>query len=268
MAMTLSDDQLDRYARHIILREVGGAGQQKLLNSKVLIVGAGGLGSPLLLYLAAAGVGTIGIIDDDEVDLSNLQRQIAHGTADIGMAKVSSAAQSVARINPDINVIEHRERLNVEDAEEIIAGYDLVADGTDNFETRFLLNDACHFGKKTLVSGAILQFDGQIGTFKAHEEGNNPCYRCLFPAPPPPDVAQTCGEAGVLGALAGVIGSMQAVEVVKELLGIGEGLSGSLLLYDSLSAEFRKIKVPRDPNCPLCGENSTITDLSVHSHKK
>ncbi|MDF2367380.1 molybdopterin-synthase adenylyltransferase MoeB [Sneathiella sp.] len=266
--MALSDDQLDRYARHIILREIGGAGQQKLLRSKVLIVGAGGLGSPLALYLAAAGVGTLGIIDDDAVDLSNLQRQIAHGTADIGSAKVKSAAKAVAAINPDIDVIQYHERLTVDNIEEIIADYDLVADGTDNFEIRFLLNDACYFSQKTLVSGAILQFDGQITTFKPYQKGANPCYRCLFPAPPPPDVAQTCGEAGVLGALAGVVGTLQAVEVVKELLIIGEGLSGQLLLYDALAAEFRKIKIPRDPNCPLCGDSPTITDLSRHPHMK
>ncbi|MZR29739.1 HesA/MoeB/ThiF family protein [Sneathiella litorea] len=266
--MALSDDQLDRYARHIILREIGGAGQQKLLRSKVLIVGAGGLGSPMLLYLAAAGVGTIGIIDDDVVDLSNLQRQIAHGTADIGNPKVRSAAEAAVAINPDAQIIQYHERMTAENVAEIIADYDLVTDGTDNFEIRFLLNDACYFARKTLVSGAILQFDGQITTFKPYEEGANPCYRCLFPAPPPPDVAQTCGEAGVLGALAGVVGTLQAVEVVKELLGIGEGLSGHLLLYDALAAEFRKIKTPRNPVCPLCGENPTITDLSAHRHMK
>ncbi|MEX1036036.1 MAG: molybdopterin-synthase adenylyltransferase MoeB [Sneathiella sp.] len=264
-AVALSDDQLDRYARHIILREVGGAGQQKLLRAKVLIVGAGGLGSPLALYLAAAGVGTIGVIDDDAVDLSNLQRQIAHGTADIGMAKVESAAEAVMRINPDVTVIPHKARLNAENAAGIIGDYDLVADGTDNFETRFLLNDACYFARKPLVSGAILQFDGQVSTFKAYEEGANPCYRCLFPSPPPPDVARTCGEAGVLGALAGVIGTLQAVEVMKELLGIGEGLSGWLLLYDALTADIRKIKIPRNPNCPLCGETPTIRELSPAS---
>ncbi|MCF8468434.1 MAG: molybdopterin-synthase adenylyltransferase MoeB [Sneathiella sp.] len=262
--MALTDDQLDRYARHIILREVGGSGQKKLLQSKVLIVGAGGLGSPMLLYLAAAGVGTIGVIDDDRVDLSNLQRQIAHGTEDIGASKVASAAKAAARINPDIEIVSYPERLTAGNVAEILADYDLIADGTDNFDTRFLLNDACYFMKKTLVSGAILQFDGQVSTFKAHEAGNNPCYRCLFPAPPPPDVAQTCGEAGVLGALAGVIGSMQAVEILKELLGIGEGLSGRLLLYDALAAEVRTIKLRRDPNCPLCGDAPTITDLSHH----
>ena len=261
--MALSDDQLDRYARHIILREIGGGGQQKLLRSKVLIVGAGGLGSPLALYLAAAGIGTIGIIDDDVVDLSNLQRQIAHGTADIGTEKVKSAAKAIARLNPDVTVIPHIDRLDASNAAAIIGEYDIVTDGTDNFETRFLLNDACYFAGKPLVSGSILQFDGQISTFKAYEEGPNPCYRCLFPAPPPPEVAQTCGEAGVLGALAGVVGSLQAVEVVKELLAIGEGLSGRLLLYDALAVEFRKIKIPRDPNCPLCGEKPSITELSA-----
>ncbi|TNE37959.1 MAG: molybdopterin-synthase adenylyltransferase MoeB [Alphaproteobacteria bacterium] len=255
--MSLSDDQLDRYARHIVLREIGGAGQQKLLAAKVLVVGAGGLGSPLLLYLAAAGVGTLGVIDDDAIDLSNLQRQVLHGTGDVGRPKVESASARLKEINPDITVIEHKARLTAENAAEVIEGYDLVADGSDNFETRFLLNDACYFLKKTLVSGAILQFDGQISTFKAHETGDHPCYRCLFPAPPPLDIARTCGEAGVLGALAGVIGSMQAVEVVKELLSLGEGLSGKLLLYDALSAEIRRITTHRDPACVLCGENPT-----------
>ncbi|MCR9212755.1 MAG: molybdopterin-synthase adenylyltransferase MoeB [Proteobacteria bacterium] len=259
--MSLTDEQLDRYARHIVLKEVGGAGQKKLLASKVLIVGAGGLGSPLLLYLASAGVGTIGIIDDDVVDRSNLQRQIIHGVAELGTPKVESASASVHRINPDIVVQEHPMRLTVDNAEEIIGGYDLIADGTDNFKARFLINDACYFQRKPLVSGAMLQFEGQLSTFKAHEEGNHPCYRCLFPAPPPPEMAQTCSEAGVLGALAGTIGSLQAVEVLKELLGIGDSLSGSLLLYDALSAEFRKMKISRDPKCRLCSESPEITGI-------
>ncbi|PHQ72310.1 MAG: adenylyltransferase [Sneathiella sp.] len=259
--MNLTDDQLDRYARHIVLREVGGHGQKKLLQSKVLIVGAGGLGSPLLLYLAAAGVGTIGIIDDDVVDLSNLQRQIVHGTPDIGHPKVKSAADAVSRINPDVKLVTYQRRLTASNIEEIIGGYDLVADGTDNFETRYLVNDACYFFKKPLVSAAMLQFEGQLATYRAFEPGNNPCYRCLFPTPPPANIAQTCGEAGVLGALAGAMGSLQAIEILKELLGIGESFSGQLLIYDALSAEFRKIKVKRDPACALCGDVPTISGL-------
>lgn len=259
--MPLTDDQMDRYARHLVLREVGGMGQQKLLNSKVLVVGAGGLGSPLVMYLAAAGVGTIGVVDDDLVDLSNLQRQVAHGVDDIGTLKVESVRATVAKINPDVKIIPHAERLSVENIEVLFADYDLVADGTDNFPTRFLINDACYFLKKPLVSAAMLQFEGQLSTYKAFEEGNNPCYRCIFPAPPPPDVARTCGEAGVLGALAGAMGSLQSVEILKELLGIGESMSGRLMIYDALSAEFRNIKVPRDPECPLCSEKATITKI-------
>jgi adenylyltransferase/sulfurtransferase len=263
--MNLSDDQLDRYARHIVLREVGGSGQKKLLQSKVLIVGAGGLGSPLLLYLAAAGVGTLGVIDDDVVDLSNLQRQIAHGTADVNRSKVESAAEAVARINPETILHCYQARLTAENIEDIFSGYDLIADGTDNFQTRYLLNDACYLLQKPLVSGAMLQFEGQISVFKAFEAGKNPCYRCVFPTPPPPDIAQTCGEAGVLGALAGAIGSLQAVEILKELLDIGESQSGKLLIYDALSTEFRKMKIRPNPACALCGKNPTITDLSGFS---
>src|SRR5690606_11923779 len=259
--MALTDDQLERYARHIILREIGGAGQQKLLGAKVLVVGAGGLGAPLLLYLAAAGVGTLGVIDNDHVELSNLQRQIIHGTAEIGAFKTESAARSVDRINPDVTVIRYNERLTSENALGLLADYDVIADGTDNFETRFLLNDACYFAKKPLISGAMLQFDGQVSCFKAYEP-DKPCYRCLYPAPPSTELARTCGEAGVLGALPGVIGSLQAAEVVKELLGIGERLAGHLLLYDSLNAEFRKIRIPKNPACALCGDHPTITGLS------
>ena len=259
--MNLTDEQLDRYARHIILREVGGIGQKKLLSSKVLIIGAGGLGSPLILYLAAAGVGTIGVVDDDQVDLSNLQRQIAHGTADIGRSKVESALESVARINPDVNIVPHPERITRDNVQRIFEGYDLVADGSDNFETRFLINDACYFLKKPLVSAAMLQFEGQLSTYKAFEGDGHPCYRCIFPAPPPDDVARTCGEAGVLGALAGAMGSLQAVEILKELLGIGDSLSGQLLIYDALYAGFRKVKVRPDPECALCGKSPTITEI-------
>ncbi|GLQ04885.1 molybdopterin-synthase adenylyltransferase MoeB [Sneathiella chinensis] len=260
--MNLTDDQLDRYARHIVLREVGGIGQKKLLQSKVLVVGAGGLGSPLVLYLAAAGVGTIGVVDDDVVDLSNLQRQIAHGTRDIDRLKVDSARDAVARINPDVTVVPYAERLTADNVERIFGDYDLIADGSDNFSTRFLINDACFFLKKTLVSAAMLQFEGQLSTYKAHQGPEHPCYRCIFPAPPPPDVAQTCGEAGILGALAGAMGSLQGIEVLKELLGIGDSMSGSLLIYDALATNFRKVKVRRDPGCSLCGDTPTITGLS------
>lgn len=268
--MDFNEQQIQRYARHILLDKIGGIGQARLLDSKVLVIGAGGLGSPVLLYLAAAGVGTIGVIDDDQVDLSNLQRQIVHSTASVGMAKVESARQTLAAINPEINVVAINERINEGNALELIGGYDLVADGCDNFSTRFLVNDACYFSKTTLVSAAILRFDGQIYTFKPHQkdvQGNAlPCYRCLFPEAPPPGQIPTCAEAGVLGALCGTVGSLQATEVIKELLGIGDSLAGSLLIYEGLSSEFRKITVKADPGCPLCGSEPSITDLS--SHKK
>lgn len=259
--MRLSDDQLERYARHVILREVGGAGQQKLLASKVLVIGAGGLGSPLILYLAAAGVGTIGVVDDDSVSLSNLQRQIAHGTADLGSLKTASAAAAAGRINPDVRIVEHRMRLAADNAQALIEGYDLVCDGSDNFTTRYLLNDACYFARIPLVSAAILQFDGQLAVFKAHLGVPHPCYRCVFPEAPPADLAPNCADAGVLGALAGTVGSLQAVEAVKELLGIGQSMSGRLLLYDALESTFRTIAVPRDPDCALCGERPTIRTI-------
>ncbi len=254
--MDFSDDQIDRYARHLVLPEVGEDGQEKLLNSRVLVIGAGGLGSPLLSYLAAAGVGTLGVIDDDDVDLSNLQRQILHDTSAIGEPKVRSARRRLTEINPEVEVIEHPERLTSENAIGIIEDYDLVADGSDNFATRYLVNDACFLAEKTLVSAAIMRFDGQITTFKAHMEGEHPCYRCLFGAQQQ-DIRNSCADVGVLGALAGTMGSLQAVEVIKELLGIGESLSGSLLLYDSLATTFRKIKTRRDPACELCGPQAT-----------
>ena len=257
--MDFTESQIHRYARHILLREVGGIGQEKLLKSKVLVIGAGGLGSPVILYLAAAGVGTIGVIDDDTVDLSNLQRQIAHTTARIGMAKVSSAAHAVADINPDVNVIEHRERLNLDNVMPIISAYDVIADGSDNFTTRFLLNDACYFAKKTLVSAAVLRFDGQLATYKPHVGG--PCYRCLYPEPPPPGLIPTCEEAGVMGAVAGVMGTLQATEVLKELLGIGDSMAGRLMIYDALAATSRVVKVNPDPECPLCSPKATIKTL-------
>lgn len=266
--MDFTDDQINRYARHILLREVGGEGQKKLLDSRVLVIGAGGLGSPLLLYLAAAGVGTIGIVDDDVVDLSNLQRQIIHGTSDVGRLKIESAAATVKEINPDVNLVTHKARFDLSNAMELVQQYDVIADGSDNFSTRFLVNDACYFAEKTLVSGAILRFDGQVATFKPHvhtdDEEAGPCYRCIFREPPPEGQVPSCAQAGVLGALCGMIGSMQASEILKELMGIGESLSGSLLICDGLSSTFRKIKVKRDPGCPLCGDQPTIKDLSVH----
>ncbi len=264
--MDFSEDQIKRYARHILLKEVGGEGQARLLESKVLVVGAGGLGSPVLLYLAAAGVGTIGVIDDDVVDLSNLQRQVVHVTGSIGLPKVESAGRTIAAINPEVRLIEHGERLDAANAAELISGYDLVADGSDNFPTRFLVNDASYFACKPLVSAAILRFDGQISTFKAYRDNPGPCYRCLFREPPAEGQIPTCAEAGVLGALCGMLGSMQAGEVLKELLGIGESLSGFLVIYDALTTTFRKIKVKMDPGCPLCGEEPEIKDLSIHEH--
>lgn len=257
--MKMSDEQLERYARHIVLREVGGAGQAKLLAARVLVIGAGGLGSPLILYLAAAGVGTIGIVDFDRVSISNLQRQIAHRTEDIGRAKTDSAAQAVRAINPDIVLELHNVRFDSSNAFDLIGRYDLVADGSDNFGTRFLVNDTCYFAKRTLVSAAVTEFDGQLATFKAHDKrGAYPCYRCIFPEPPPPDAVPSCSEAGVLGAAAGVMGSLQAQEVLKEILGIGETLAGRLLIYDALGSRFRKVIVRPDPACPLCGENPSI----------
>lgn len=264
--MDFSEDQISRYARHILLPEVGGTGQARLLESKVLVVGAGGLGSPLAMYLAAAGVGTIGLVDDDVVDLSNLQRQIAHTTDRVGTPKVDSAAATIAALNPDVRVVRHAERLNAANAAAILAGYDIVADGTDNFTSRFLINDACYFTGKTLVSAAILRFDGQLSTYKPHAgspEAPLPCYRCLFPAPPPLGQIPSCAEAGVLGAIAGTMGTLQATEVIKELLGVGDTMAGRLLIYDALSMAFRSVRVKRDPGCPLCGDAPTITRLEA-----
>jgi molybdopterin/thiamine biosynthesis adenylyltransferase len=246
-------DELERYARHIILPEIGGAGQQKLKTSRVLVIGAGGLGSPLLLYLAAAGIGTLGIVDDDIVSLSNLQRQVLHGTERVGIRKTESAAVSISALNPHVRVVEHTARLTPENADALIGGYDLVADGSDNFDTRFLVNDTCFRLGKTLVTAAMLRFDGQLSTFKAHMGEPHPCYRCVFPEPPPPGSVPACSEAGVLGALGGVMGSLQALEVVKELLGLGDSLSGRLLLYDALRGDVRTVKLRRDPHCRLCG---------------
>ncbi|HVI51158.1 MAG TPA: molybdopterin-synthase adenylyltransferase MoeB [Candidatus Sulfotelmatobacter sp.] len=259
--MDFSEEQIRRYARHIILPEVGGAGQARLLGAKVLVIGAGGLGSPLILYLAAAGVGCIGVIDDDAVDLTNLQRQIIHGTASVGGSKAASAAAAVAQINPDVRVVQHGLRLNASNAAEIVGQYDLVADGSDNFPTRLLVNDAARLAGKTLVSAAVLRFDGQLSTFKT----GGPCYRCLYPNLPADEDMPSCAQSGVLGAMAGVMGSLQAVEVCKELLGIGESLSGSLLIVDTLSTTFRKVRLKPDPACPLCGGHPSIHDLSHHA---
>ncbi len=253
-AMKLSDDELERYARHIVLREMGGPGQAKLKAARVLVVGAGGLGSPLILYLAAAGVGTIGIVDFDAVSLSNLQRQIAHRTADVGRPKTESARDAATAINPNVVIEPHNIRLTPENARAIIRRYDIVTDGSDNFETRFLINDACFHEKKALVSAAVTEFDGQLATFKAFDKsGAYPCYRCLFPAPPPPGTAPSCSETGVLGAAAGVMGTLQALEVLKEIAGIGESLAGRLLIYDALATRFRTVTFKPDPACALCG---------------
>ena len=259
--MALSDEDLERYARHIVLREVGGPGQAKLRAAKVLVVGAGGLGSPVILYLAAAGVGAIGIVDFDTVSLSNLQRQIVHRTADIGRPKTVSARDAARAVNPAVEIHEHPCRLTAGNALEFIGQYDVIADGSDNFATRFLVNDACFFAKKTLVSAAVTEFDGQLATYKPHA-GDYPCYRCLFPGPPPPGSAPSCSETGILGAAAGVMGTLQALEVMKEIIGIGESLAGQLLIYDALSTRFRTVRVRRDPACALCGEHPSIRDLS------
>ena len=267
-----SDAQIERYARHLVLPEIGDQGQARLLDSSVLVIGAGGLGSPLLLYLAAAGVGRIGVVDDDAVDLSNLQRQVVHDSSNVGMAKVDSAKARLAEINPEVAVETHQTRLTRETAMDLVSGYDLVADGSDNFPTRYLVNDACYLAGRTLVSAAILRFDGQLATFKAYlREAQapeaHPCYRCLF-GDQPPDTKESCADVGVLGALAGALGSLQAIEVVKELLGIGDSLSGSLLLYDALGVTFRKIKVKANPACSLCGPQATIKDLDAVSYRE
>lgn len=263
--MALDDDELERYARHIVLAEVGGPGQQKLKQARVLVIGAGGLGAPVILYLAAAGVGTIGIIDHDTVAVSNLQRQIVHATARVGMAKTESARSAVAGLNPHVAVVEHPFRLTAANALDVIGSYDLVADGCDNFPTRFLVSDACYFAEKTLVSAAVGQFDGQISTFKPHETGPDgqswPTYRCLMGDIPPRGLFPACEEAGILGALPGIIGSMQAMEVIKEILGIGESLAGRLLMYDALASRFYETRLAWNPANPLNGSSPTITGL-------
>ncbi len=263
--MALSDDELERYARHIVLPEVGGPGQSKLKNAKVLVIGAGGLGAPCLLYLAAAGVGAIGICDHDTVGLSNLQRQVIHTTKNVGMGKTASAKQTLTALNPHPRIIEHATRLTAENAMEIISGYDIVADGCDNFSTRFLVSDACYFAQKPLVSAAVGQFDGQISTFKPYLKTDTgepfPTYRCFIGDLPPPGLFPACEEAGILGALPGILGSMQAMEVMKEVLEIGDSLTGRLLMYDALSAKLYETKLTWNPDNPLTGKKPTITSL-------
>ena len=253
----LAPAQLERYSRHLLIPEVGIAGQSRLLRSKVLLVGAGGLGSPAALYLAAAGVGTLGIVDHDVVDATNLQRQILHSTERIGESKVSSAKRTLEALNPDVTVIGYRERLSAANIDRIIADYEVIVDGADNFPTRYLLNDASVKWKRPVVHGSIYRFEGQVTVF---QPGEGPCYRCLFHEPPPPELAPSCAEAGVLGVLPGIIGTIQANEVLKLLLGIGETLVGRYLLFDALDGTFREVKLRRDPNCPVCGEHPTITD--------
>ncbi|WP_298283876.1 molybdopterin-synthase adenylyltransferase MoeB [Acidocella sp.] len=249
MELSFTEDEIQRYSRHILLRELGGAGQARLRSGRVLIVGAGGLGSPLALYLAAAGVGTLGLVDDDLVELSNLQRQVLHTTARLGTPKVASAAQALSALNPLVTLNRHQTRLTAANVHGLIADYDIIADGSDNFATRHLVADACVAAKKTLVSAAVLRFEGQLATFKPHIGG--PCYRCLVPEPP--DEAPSCAQAGVLGAVTGVMGTLQATEVLKELTGIGQSLAGHLLLWNALDMQFRKVKLPKDPACPVCG---------------
>jgi adenylyltransferase/sulfurtransferase len=258
--MSLLPEEVERYARHLVLRDVGGPGQAKLKAARVLVVGAGGLGAPLIQYLAAAGVGTIGIVDDDAVSLSNLHRQVIHATPDIGRPKIESAAAAVRRLNPHVAVETHATRLTAANARDLIEGYDLVADGSDNFETRYTVSDACFDAKKPLVTAALGQFDGSLTTLRTHETGSdgepNPTYRCLFPAPPPAGTVPTCAEAGVLGALAGIMGSLMALEVIREIVGFGEGLVGRLLMVDARSMRFDTLRYRWDPANPLSGTDA------------
>ncbi len=266
--MPLSDEELERYARHIILHEIGGPGQMKLKRARVLIIGAGGLGAPLAMYLAAAGVGTLGLVDDDVVSLSNLQRQIVHATDRVGTPKVDSAEETLKRINPHVTVEKFAQRLTAGNAMEIISGFDLVADGCDNFATRFLVSDACYLAAKTLVSAAVGQFDGQIATFKPHERMADgtpyPSYRCLHEAAPAEGSVPTCEEAGIIGAITGIIGSIQAMEVIKEITGAGDSLAGSIFMYDALATRAYTARLNWNKRNPLSGESPTISDLSAH----
>lgn len=256
--MEFTDDQLQRYSRHIILPEVGGKGQRKFLQAKVFIVGAGGLGCPVGYYLAAAGIGTIGIIDNDTVELSNLQRQIAHNTDRLGLSKAESAKITFEALNPDVKVVAIKDRITKDNIVDLIKDYDIVVDGSDNFPTRYLVNDACVMLKKPLVSGAILRFEGQVTTIVP---GEGHCYRCLFEEMPPPGLVPSCQEAGVIGAITGVVGSLQAMEVFKLILGKGEILKNTLLIYDALKTGFRRVRIPKNPDCPVCGDKPTITEL-------
>jgi adenylyltransferase/sulfurtransferase len=265
----LNDDEIERYARHLVLREVGGPGQAALKRARVLVVGAGGLGAPALLYLAAAGVGVLGVVDDDGVSLSNLQRQVIHATGDVGRPKADSAKMAVARLNPHVTVEPHDVRLTAANALDLISRYDLVVDGSDNFTTRYLVSDACYFAKKPLITAAVGTFDGTLTTIRAHEAAPhgtpNPTYRCLFPEPPPPGTVPACAEAGVLGALTGVIGSMMALEAIREIVGFGEGLVGRLIMLDARAMRVENLSYGWDPDNPLSGAHPTIRDLSVHA---
>ena len=264
----LTNEEIGRYKRHLVLKEVGGQGQQKLKAARVLVIGAGGLGSPVVMYLAAAGVGTIGIIDHDKVSLDNLQRQIVHDTPHIGEPKVASVAATLARLNPSVRIEPINGRLDAGNALEVISRYDIVADGSDNFETRYIVSDACYLAKRILVFAAVGPFDGYVSTFKPNERTSEgtlyPTYRCLFPEPPPPGTVPNCSEVGVLGSIVGVIGTLQATEVLKEILGIGESLAGRLLIYDALATRFEMLSVAWDPDNPLSGRSPTIKDMSSH----
>ena len=256
--MSLREDQIERYSRQIILPNIGGKGQEKLLNGKVLVIGAGGLGSPCALYLASAGVGRIGIVDSDVVEINNLQRQIIHSTANVNKPKAESAKERINAINPDVEVIPYKLRITSKNILDVIKNYDIIVDGSDNFPTRYLVNDACVLSKKPLSHGGIFRYDGQAMTIIP---GQSACYRCLFPEPPPPGLMPSCQEAGILGAVAGVIGVIQANEVLKYILNMGNLLAGKLLVFNALDSSFRQVKVPRDPKCPVCGERPTVTKL-------
>ncbi len=263
----LTADELERYARHIVLREVGGPGQAALKKASVLVIGAGGLGAPVLMYLAAAGVGRLGVVDDDVVSLSNLQRQIIHFTPDVGRPKADSAGEKIRALNPHVNFVSHATRLDASNAMALVGDYDLVLDGSDNFETRYLVSDACFLANKPLITAALGMFDGSLTTIRAHEKNAagefNPTYRCLFPEPPPPGTVPACAEAGVLGALAGVLGSMMALEAIREITGFGEGLVGRLVMVDARAMRFETLRYRWDENNPLTGTNATIADLKV-----
>lgn len=265
----LSYEEIERYKRHLVLRDVGGQGQQRLKAAKVLVIGAGGLGSPLVMYLAAAGVGHIGIVDDDAVSLSNLQRQIAHDTPGVGSPKVESVKATVGRLNPHVEVHTHPFRIDAANALDLVGAYDIVADGSDNFATRYLVSDACYLAQRPLVFAALGPFDGYLTTLKPYERQDSgtpyPSYRCLFPEPPPPETVFNCAEVGVLGAVAGVLGTLQAVEVLKEIVGAGDSLAGRLLIYDALGTRFQSINMTWDPDNPLSGRDPTITDLTIHA---